>query len=219
MTPHFTFEPGAESGVATAQGYAAGTRILTATGEVPVELLVEGDRAVTMNSFGLSEIRWVGRMRIDDARHPARAPVRIRAHAFARGRPHHDLVVSPGHTVAVDGALIPARRLVNGATVAREAVNSITYHHIAFEHHDVVLAEGMPAESFLDASNRGGFTACGAGRGAGGLALRRCAPVVDDGAMLEAVRATLLLRARDLGLAPPRLREMPHFGWLRPFLG
>jgi hypothetical protein len=46
--------------------------------------------------------------------------------------------------------LIPVKYLVNGSTVAQVPVDRITYHHIELAGHDVLLAEGRPAESFLD---------------------------------------------------------------------
>jgi hypothetical protein len=190
--------------------YAAGTRILTANGEVAVEMLRAGDRVVTLTSFGLSAIRWIGHRRVDVARHPRSrdvAPIRISAHAFAPGRPHHDLVLSPDHSVFVDGVLIPVRYLVNGATVAQEKVEKITYYHVELDRHDVILAEGMAAESYLDTGNR-----CAFANGGGTVqahpdfALRvweaqSCAPLVVRGAVLESVRETLLTRARELGHA------------------
>jgi hypothetical protein len=63
----------------------------------------------------------------------------------------------------VRGALIPVRYLVNGATIVQERVAQITYWHLELDAHDVVLAEGMPCESFLDTGNRGAFAAAEAG--------------------------------------------------------
>jgi Hint domain len=46
--------------------------------------------------------------------------------------------------------LIPIRYLINGSTIAQVAVDRVTYHHIELTEHNVVLAQGLPAESFLD---------------------------------------------------------------------
>jgi hypothetical protein len=187
------------SGTATLNGftacYAAGTRILTAAGEVPVEQLREGDSVVTMTSFGLSRIRWIGVRRVDVARHPRRfdvSPVRVRAHAFAEDRPHRDLLLSPDHAVFVDGVLIPVRYLVNGATVVQETIDSVTYYHVELGRHDVVLAEGLPAESYLDTGNRAAFANGGTTIQAHPDFARRvwqahsCAPLITGGSVLDA---------------------------------
>jgi Hint domain len=53
--------------------------------------------------------------------------------------------------------LIPARYLVNGATIVQEFRDWISYYHIELESHGVVVAEGLGAESYLDTGNRTGF--------------------------------------------------------------
>ncbi len=65
------------------------------------------------------------------------------------------LVLSPDHAVYVNEALIPVRFLINGCMiteveVGQVEVDQVTYHHIELPRHDVVLAQGLPAESFLD---------------------------------------------------------------------
>lgn len=92
-------------------------------------------------------------LHFDCAAHPRPAdvwPVCIRADTFAPGLPHRDLLLSPGHAVLADGVLIPVRHLIDGKAIARVTVASVEYWHLALETHDVVLAEGLPAESFLD---------------------------------------------------------------------
>jgi len=42
------------------------------------------------------------------------------------------------------------RCLVNGSTVVQVPVERVVYHHVELAEHDVLLAEGLPAESFLD---------------------------------------------------------------------
>ena len=145
--------------------YAIGTRILTARGEVPVEELAVGDRALTVLGQELSPIRWIGHRALDLRRHPAPElvrPVRVRADAFGPARPARDLCVSPGHALHVDGVLIQAERLVNGISVVQEAWDRVTYWHVELERHDVLLAEGLPTESYLDTGNRAAFANGGA---------------------------------------------------------
>jgi hypothetical protein len=47
------------------------------------------------------------------------------------------------------GALVPVKLLVNGTSIRHERVDIVTYYHIALSAHDVLLAEGLPCESFL----------------------------------------------------------------------
>ena len=186
--------------------YCEGTRILTERGEVAVEKLVVGDRAVSAGG-DLRPIVWIGMRKIEVARHafPLEImPVRVRAGAFGLGLPHRDLWLSPQHAVFVDGVLIPIIRLANGANVAQIRADSITYFHVELESHDILLAEGLPAESFLDCGSRSGFSNCG-----DFVELHptfkplswddACAPLKEEGEEVEAVRARLLAQAKKLG--------------------
>jgi hypothetical protein len=76
--------------------------------------------------------------------------VRVSAGAFGPGWPHTDLFLSPDHAVYVEDVLIPVWHLINGNTIAQVPVDRVTYFHIELSRHDVVLAQGLPAESFLD---------------------------------------------------------------------
>jgi autotransporter passenger strand-loop-strand repeat protein len=141
----------AEAGAAPC--YRSGTRILTDRGEVAVEVLRVGDLVRTVLSGTLMPIVWVGRREVDCARHlqPRKVwPVCVAAGAFGDGRPHSDLFLSPDHAVYVEDVLIPIRHLINGSTIVQVAVAWVTYCHLELAEHDVLLAEGLPAESFLD---------------------------------------------------------------------
>ena len=144
----------------TVNCFARGTRILTVSGEVAVEALQAGDLVVTFAGRGasLKPIRWLGHSRIDLRRHPDRAttdPVRIRAGALGEQCPHRDLVVSPGHRMRIDGELVIAQDLVNGASIVQESPDEAEYWHIELDEHDLVLADGMQAETYQDIGNRG----------------------------------------------------------------
>ena len=147
--------------------YAAGTRVLTEDGEVPVEQLVEGSQVVTLvdGEHVLQPVKWLGHRHLDLTRHPQAhlaAPVRIRRGAFGENLPHRDLVVSPDHCVFVDGKLIPAKLLINDMTIVQERdARAVTYYHVELPRHSVMLAEGLPAESYLDTGNRAFFANTG----------------------------------------------------------
>ncbi|HET9019132.1 MAG TPA: Hint domain-containing protein, partial [Acetobacteraceae bacterium] len=191
--------------------YAAGTRLATPAGEVAVENLQAGDAVLALQdgAWTARTVRWVGRFTVDLARHPnprRAAPIRIRAHAFAPNVPSRDLFLSPDHSVFVDGALMQAQALLNGASVVQEFPDRITYLHVELDRHAVLLAEGLAAESFLDTGNRALF----AGE-AGTRALhpdlasaeawdeRACAPLLLGGSRVAAEHRRLRERAEALG--------------------
>ena len=140
--------------------FAEGTLIATPDGDVPVEDLHVGDHVLTLDGRA-RPIVWMGHRRVNGERHPQPGmvrPIRIRAGAMGPGRPARDLLVSPDHAIFIGGVLIPARMLVNNrsVTVARD-LRRVTYFHIELPSHDVVLAEGLPAESYLDSGDRHAF--------------------------------------------------------------
>ncbi len=196
--------------------YAAGTRILTAAGEIAVEALREGDEVVILSGGAMKPIKWIGQSRIDLDRHcnpEAVAPVRIRAGAMAPGVPHRDLLVSPDHAILQGDVLVPAHCLVNGATIIREAPSGVVrYFHVELDRHDILLAEGLPAESYLDTGNRAAFANSGGSEmlhpcfDAGELhaqawSTRACRTLVLDGPLVDAAHAALLNRAVAMGHA------------------
>ena len=140
--------------------FRQGTLIRTTRGEVPVEALAVGDRVIT-KSGAARPVHWIGHRHLDLTRHPApeRAkPVRILAGAFADGAPRRDLFLSPDHAVLRGGLLIPAKLLVNGASIQRDiACRAVTYYHVELETHDILIAENLAVESYLDTGNRGCF--------------------------------------------------------------
>ena len=187
--------------------FAAGTRIATAGGEVAVEDLRQGDRLVLARG-GRAPVVWIGRRTLACRRYPRPAaimPVRIRAGAFREGVPSRDLWLSPDHAVFADGVLIPVRMLVNRRTIVQLPVKEVTYFHVELAAHDVLLAEGLACESYLDTGNRAAFAGAVAVTTlhpdfAGAVRERRgCAPLVLDGPEVHAVRAALLARADALG--------------------
>ena len=187
--------------------YARGTRIRTDAGDVAVEALAVGQLALTA-SGRLAPIMWIGHRRVATAQHPRPhdvLPVRVLADAFGAGLPQRDLVLSPDHAVFFDGNLIPIRYLLNGASIRQEKVAEVQYFHIELDRHDVLLAEAMPAESYLDTGNRTSFANhAGAVRMHADFARavwqgQSCAPLVLDGPVLAAVRQAVNRRLPALG--------------------
>ncbi len=187
--------------------FVRGTMIRTEGGEVAVERLQAGDRVVLADGSSLA-VTWVGSRRVACGLHPAPhdvMPVRLHAGCVAKGVPARDLVLSPDHAILLEGALIPVRYLLNGATIVQEEWSEVRYFHVELERHAVLLAEGMPAESYLDTGNRGRY-----GDGVTTLLAlpshalsvwreQGCAPLVTDGPVLARAQTRLAKRARQLG--------------------
>jgi hypothetical protein len=189
--------------------FTPGTRILTLRGEIPVENLVIGDIAVLADG-ATSPVVFIGHRRLEPQHHPRPetvCPVRIEAGALADGIPARPLTLSPDHALLLDGVLVQAKDLVDGIAVVQDmSARSVAYYHVELETHGILLAEGAPAESFLNTGHRGLFENAGAP-----LILhpdlmqaRReaesIAPLCHDGARLAAIRARLHARKQSLGL-------------------
>ena len=186
--------------------FRAGTRIRTPDGDVAVEDLRVGGAVCTLLDGPARRIAWIGHRTVDCRRHPRPEkvlPIRVSAGAFGPGLPARPLYLSPDHAVYVGDVLIPVGLLTNGRSIAQVPVDEVTYYHIELPEHDVVLAEGLPAESFLDTGNRANFeNSEGATRLWPDFSMppnhvsaiweaQGCAPLVVHGAILDSVRAGL----------------------------
>ena len=75
--------------------------------------------------------------------------MRISAGAFGEGLPKRDLYLSPRHCVASDDVIIPVEVLINGTSIVQMDWSSVEYFRLELEQHDLVWAEGLPAESYM----------------------------------------------------------------------
>jgi hypothetical protein len=109
--------------------------------------------------------------------------------------PNLDLYVTHGHALYLEGVLIPVENLINHRSILwDETAQAVEYYHIELEDHDVVLANGAPAETYYDASNRAQFhnTRPDSSPGA---ASPTFAPVLTGGAAVDRVWLALFERA------------------------
>jgi Hint domain len=186
--------------------YVTGTRLTALEGVVRVEDVAVGTMVLTASGNPRS-VRWVGHRTVNCELAPDPAavwPIRIKAGAFADQQPTRDLWVSPGHSIFVSDVLIQAEKLINGATIVQVPTQSVEYWHVELDQHDVLLAEGLASESYLDQGNRTAFDNGGAFIDAHPDFKPKhwaetCAPLVMEGAVLESVRTALLARAQQLG--------------------
>ena len=203
-----TLTVGAHS-ITDAACFAAETMIRTERGEVPVQALQPGDGLVTLNG-ATRTVRWIGNRRIDFTRHPdpSRAqPIRIHRDAIATGMPSRDLLVSPDHALFIDGGLVVARLLLNGGSIVREAnARAVHYFHVELDAHDILFADGMPAESYLDTGNRSMFENAGLPlvlhpdlSGQQCREVASCAPFVTDVEALRSLWHRVAERAESIG--------------------
>ncbi len=132
--------------------FAAGTMITLPGGEPrQIEALAPGDMVLTRDR-GPQPVRWIGKATLRAV--GGFAPVVIASGALGNSS---DLVVSPHHRIfiyqrrrRIGGTaelLVQARHLVDGDIVTRREGGFVDYHSLVFDHHEVIYAEGIPAES------------------------------------------------------------------------
>ncbi|WP_252348761.1 Hint domain-containing protein, partial [Gluconobacter sp. P5B12] len=120
----------------------------------------------------------------------------------------------------LEGKLVPARMLVNGASILIDrTINSYTYYHVELESHEAVWAENALTESYLDTGNRSQFdnhtvTAIFGGSKAGGS---KTLPLETSRAFVEPIYARIAERAGNGVLQPelttdPDLHLVTNFG-------
>lgn len=147
---------------ATPPCFTVGTLIKTADGARPIEGLQVGDLVDTLD-HGLQPIRWIGSASYsasDLTSHTELEPILIEKGALGEGLPTRDLIVSPQHRVLISDwraelyygeseVLVAAKYLVNDRTIRPlSASENVTYFHVLFDCHEVILSEGVFTESF-----------------------------------------------------------------------
>ncbi len=187
--------PGTDITENTTPCYCRGTLIRTRAGEVPVENLAIGNKVMTMsgasgrsNGSGGAAIAgvssWAAKKSCRSASRRARSTTMCRNATCGFRR---------NHAMYLDGVLIEAKDLVNGVSIVQaERVDKVEYFHIELETHDVIIAEGALSESFIDDDSRFMFHNAHEYRAlypeAATDVAQYCAPRLDDGYELEAIR-------------------------------
>ena len=175
--------------------FLAGTLIRTPYCDVAVETLRPGDIVLTAGGEK-QPLVWVGSgtVMVARGRRSAATPVIVRKGALADNVPYADLRVTKGHALFIDDVLIPTEFLVNHRTIVwDDHAVEVTVYHLETAPHDVLLANGAPAESYRDDGNRWLFRNHNARWEMD--ALPPCAPVMTGGPVVDAAWRRLLDRA------------------------
>lgn len=143
--------------------FVAGTLIDTPQGPRAVERIAVGEMVQTLD-HGPQPVRWVGMRRLglaELAAHPALQPIRIGQGALGGGVPLTDLLVSPQHRILVRSAvawrmfdceevLVAAKQLLSLPGITQPSpTTAVTYVHLLFAQHEVVMANGAATESLF----------------------------------------------------------------------
>jgi hypothetical protein len=134
--------------------FTAGTLITTNKGEMLIDDLREGDMILTRDN-GFQPLRWIGSCKV--LAKGKSAPVHI-----AKGVLNNtaDLLVSPNHRMLIDAPVadlyfgerelfVAAKHLLANDGITTKFGGFVTYIHILFDEHEVVVANGAPSESFF----------------------------------------------------------------------
>lgn len=144
------------SGTELVTCFLAGTAIATPDGDRAIETLAPGDGILAADGRVL-KVKFVSQQTISPLFNsaPRARPVRIARGALGENRPARDLLVSPGHAIFMDGILVRAGALVNGTTITQAAMEkSFVYYNIECDDQELIVAEGLACESFLDEAPR-----------------------------------------------------------------
>lgn len=143
--------------------FSHGAIISTAEGPVAVEDLVPGMEVETATGEHAT-LRWIGSITlIPGAQAATNEPshlYRVTADAFGPDKPSMGVTFGPGarlmnrtpairHALGSEAALTPISALVDGAQVIQmNPVSPVRVYHLAFDTHQIILANGMEVESY-----------------------------------------------------------------------
>jgi hypothetical protein len=142
--------------------FLPGTLIATPDGMRPVEELAIGDLVLTADGQAVP-VKWIGQQTVHTIFGMAegRRPVCVSAGALGNNLPARDLRLTADHALLIEGVMVHAGALVNGTTIRRMPIEELgqhfTVYHVETENHEVILAEGTPAETFIDNVSRTRF--------------------------------------------------------------
>ena len=130
-----------------ARGIAAGTKVMTLDGEMPVEFLTEGDRVITRDT-GMAVLKAVRSRKI------ACSVVHIAGGSLGHNRPDSDIALPSGQEVLIRDwraealfgkktALVTADRLVDGEYIRDMGKGVMTVYELVFDTDHIIYAGGL----------------------------------------------------------------------------
>lgn len=146
--------------------FTPGTQISTRNGFVSVENLKVGDEVITRER-GYQTIRWIGSCTLTAAeliQNPQLQPVLVRKGAIGKDHPLRDTLLSPNQRVllaktteqsedAPEG-LVSVSALLDLEGIDRVAASDVTYVHLVFDRHPVVLGDGLWSDSLQPGNSK-----------------------------------------------------------------
>lgn len=141
--------------------FGKGTRIATPVGDRLVESLEPGD--LVLNHLGQQvPVLWIAKRYISNGElqsTPALAPVKIKAGSLGPNLPDGDLVLSKQHRILLShpdhsltfgcpDILAPATYLPPEIAPVQTPKGGVTYYHLLFNCHEIVISNGLMSESF-----------------------------------------------------------------------
>ena len=143
--------------------FAHGVLINTAQGPVAVEDLVPG-MEIEAAKGGTTTLKWVGAITLvpgaPSASDDPQRLYRITADALGLGRPATDATFGPAarllkrdpavvNALGAEAALSPVSAMEDGVSVvALNPVSPVRVYHLAFDSHQVIMANGVEVESY-----------------------------------------------------------------------
>lgn len=141
--------------------FTPGTKIATPKGEIAVEALQPGDKVFTRDN-GIQEIVWAGHRTLSAdelVQSPDLQPVLVRAGSLGPSVPEQDLLLSPNHRLLINSqraalhfedneVFAAAKHMTTSDGVDSVQTHGVTYIHLMFARHEVILSNGAWTESF-----------------------------------------------------------------------
>jgi hypothetical protein len=150
---------------------------------------------VTTSRGEVRPLVWIGtgQVMVTRGHRSAATPAIVRRGALADNVPNRDLHVTKGHSLLIDDVLIPVEFLVNHRSIEWDNhAQEVRIYHLETATHEVLVANGAPAESYRDDGNRWLFH--NASTGWDQPPKPPCAPVLTGGPIVDAIWRRLLDR-------------------------
>jgi hypothetical protein len=134
--------------------FTSGTQIMTIKGSILIEALNPGDLVLTRDN-GFQPLRWIGKRTVRAlGKH---TPILVPRGALGS---NSNLLVSPNHRMLICEAiaemyfgerelLVAAKHLVGMNGISKLAGGMVTYIHVLFDSHQIVVGNGAFSESFF----------------------------------------------------------------------